>query len=93
MRELLYCHASPCSTLIVHEPKTKYDLSQQVVNHAFSFDRVFGEAAATPDLYSTLLQPLVAGLDRGAQFTCFAYGQVSRPPTAAMSTGVAACSR
>lgn len=30
-------------TLVVHEPKIRYDLTQHVANHSFTFDRVFGE--------------------------------------------------
>jgi hypothetical protein len=62
-------------TVVLHEPRTKYDLSQSVVNHPFSFDRAFGEESDTGELYASVVAPLVATLDKGSQFTVFAYGQ------------------
>jgi hypothetical protein len=62
-------------TVVLHEPRTKYDLTQSVVNHAFSFDRAFGDECGTGEVYASVLSPLVATLDKSAQFTVFAYGQ------------------
>jgi hypothetical protein len=67
---------SPSRTsLVLHEPRTRYDLTQHVVSHPFAFDRAFGEDVTTRDIYASTLAPLVSRLDRGCQFTCFAYGQ------------------
>jgi hypothetical protein len=67
--------SAPGRTVVVHEPRSKYDLSQAIVNHPFAFDAAFGEEATTAAIYDALLAPLVATLASGRQFTCFAYGQ------------------
>ena len=61
--------------IAVHEPRTRYDLSQSVHSSAFAFDRAYGEGVSTAQLYSDLLAPVLPGLPRGLQATVFAYGQ------------------
>lgn len=39
-------------TVTVHEPKTKFDLSRTLDNHAFLFDGVFDESASSEDVYN-----------------------------------------
>ena len=50
------------TTLVVHEPRTKYDLSKNIVNHAFKFDAVFSEKSMTSDVYDKIVRPLVKDL-------------------------------
>jgi kinesin family protein 2/24 len=38
-------------TLVVHEPKTKVDMTKVLENHAFAFDRVFDESASNAVVY------------------------------------------
>jgi hypothetical protein len=72
------------NTIVVHEPKTKYDLSKSISNHAFRFDAVFAESCKTNDVYDRILKPLVRDLDRGAQIAVFAYGQTGSGKTYTM---------
>ena len=72
------------NVIVVHEPKTKYDLSKSISNHAFKFDAVFSEMSKTNDVYDRILRPLVNGLDRGAQIAVFAYGQTGSGKTYTM---------
>ena len=51
--------------LIVHEPRAKVDMTRFLENHVFHFDRVFGEAAASEDLYNGTLAPIMKGVFRG----------------------------
>jgi len=75
---------STANVIVVHEPKTKYDLSKSISNHAFKFDAVFSEMSKTNDVYDRILRPLVNGLDRGAQIAVFAYGQTGSGKTYTM---------
>jgi kinesin family protein 2/24 len=58
-------HIDDCS-IIVHEPKTKVDMTKMLENHAFSFDRAFDESATNEDVYKvaacTLALPPPASL-------------------------------
>jgi hypothetical protein len=51
------------STLIVHEPKTKVDLTKEVGNHRFTFDAFFNEEDGNDRIYAATLAPLLDQFD------------------------------
>lgn len=66
-------------SLVVHEPKTRVDLSKGIDNHEFMFDCVFHEKSSSREVYNATAGPLLEGLLRGGRFAIFAYGQVRFP--------------
>ncbi|XP_077980842.1 kinesin-like protein KIF2A [Glandiceps talaboti] len=69
---------------IVHEPKTKVDLTKYLENQNFRFDYSFDENATNAMVYRYTAQPLVETIfDRGMA-TCFAYGQTGSGKTHTM---------
>lgn len=74
-RELDVVQTGSRRTLTVHEPKQKVDLTRYTEMHTFTFDEVFDAGVGTEVVYRHTAQPLVGGIFRGANATCFAYGQ------------------
>lgn len=72
------------SSVLVHEPKTKVDLTKYVDTHTFVFDEVFGEEAGQADIYERTCRPLVAFFLNKGKATCFAYGQTGSGKTFTM---------
>lgn len=62
-------------TLIVHEPKTKVDLTKFLENHNFRFDYAFDDTCNNELVYKYTAKPLVQTIFEGGMATCFAYGQ------------------
>lgn len=62
-------------TLIVHEPKTKVDLTKFLENHNFRFDYAFDDSCNNEIVYKYTAKPLVQTIFEGGMATCFAYGQ------------------
>lgn len=54
---------SVSDTTVLHEPRTKYDLSQLIINHSFTFDRCFNEHQETNQVYDSLLTPIMKKLN------------------------------
>lgn len=61
-------------TLIVHEPKTKVDLTKFLENHNFRFDYAFDDTCNNELVYKYTAKPLVQTIFEGGMATCFAYG-------------------
>jgi kinesin family protein 2/24 len=61
---------------LVHEPKTKVDLTKYLENHNFRFDYSFDETADNAVIYHYSAKPLVKTIFDQGMATCFAYGQV-----------------
>ena len=73
-------------TVVLHEPRLRYTLEQDVVSHEFEFDAVFAPGRSNGSVYRALLGPHIARLDRGAQVTLFAYGQTGSGKTYTVSS-------
>lgn len=65
-------------TLIVHEPKSKVDLTKYLENHNFRFDCAFDENCNNEVVYNYTAKPLVQSIFEGGMATCFAYGQTGK---------------
>ncbi|KAK9888810.1 hypothetical protein WA026_001033 [Henosepilachna vigintioctopunctata] len=76
------------NTLIVHEPKTKVDLTKYIENHSFKFDYAFDDKCDNAMVYKYTAQPLVKTIFEGGFATCFAYGQTGSGKTYTMSGDV-----
>jgi hypothetical protein len=61
--------------VIVHEPKTKVDLTKVVESTEFFFDDAFTEMDTNETIYSRAIRPLVKTALDGGKGSCFAYGQ------------------
>lgn len=61
--------------LIVHEPKTKVDLTKFLENHKFRYDYAFNDECTNEMVYKYTAKPLVKTIFEGGMATCFAYGQ------------------
>lgn len=70
--------------LIVHEPKTKVDLTKFLENHKFRFDYAFDDTCSNERVYKYTAKPLVATIFEGGMATCFAYGQTGSGKTHTM---------
>lgn len=71
--------------IIVHEPKTKVDLTKYLENHLFKFDYTFNERCDNEIVYKYTAQPLIKTVFEGGFATCFAYGQTGSGKTFTMS--------
>ncbi|XP_055600664.1 kinesin-like protein Klp10A isoform X1 [Uranotaenia lowii] len=71
-------------TLIVHEPKTKVDLTKFLENHNFRFDYAFDDSCDNELVYKYTAKPLVQTIFEGGMATCFAYGQTGSGKTHTM---------
>ncbi|XP_053678213.1 kinesin-like protein Klp10A [Anopheles nili] len=72
------------NTLIVHEPKTKVDLTKYLDNQKFRFDYTFDDTCTNETVYTYTAKPLVQSVFEGAMATCFAYGQTGSGKTHTM---------
>merc|ERR1719295_488405 len=70
--------------VIVHEPKTKVDLTKYLDNQHFRFDYAFDETASNEMVYKYTAKPLVLNIFEGGMATCFAYGQTGSGKTHTM---------
>jgi kinesin family protein 2/24 len=62
-------------TTLVHEPKTKVDMTKYLDNHEFHFDHAFDDDVKNSTVYRFTAAPLVKTIFEGGFATCFAYGQ------------------
>jgi len=75
----------PCKDrLIVHEPKTKVDLTKYLENQHFRFDYAFDDSCDNEKVYKYTAKPLVQTIFEGGMATCFAYGQTGSGKTHTM---------
>lgn len=70
--------------LIVHEPKSKVDLTKYLENHRFRFDYAFDDNCNNQIVYKYTAKPLVQTIFEGGMATCFAYGQTGSGKTHTM---------
>lgn len=70
--------------LIVHEPKSKVDLTKYLENHKFRFDYAFDDSCSNEMVYKYTAKPLVKTIFDGGMATCFAYGQTGSGKTHTM---------
>lgn len=71
-------------TLIVHEPKSKVDLTKFLENHNFRFDYAFDDTCGNELVYKYTAKPLIQTIFEGGMATCFAYGQTGSGKTHTM---------
>ena len=77
---------SACSVaLVVHEPKSRIDLTKAVDTHSFRFDGVFGEVDGNDRIHDAAVRPLVAHVVAGGVATVFAFGQTGSGKTCTMA--------
>lgn len=77
------CRAS--DALIVHEPKTRVDLTKAVESHHFTFDGTFSELDSNESLFGASVRPLLGHVLSGGTATVFAYGQTGSGKTFMMT--------
>ncbi|XP_041448621.1 kinesin-like protein Klp10A [Drosophila obscura] len=70
--------------MIVHEPRTKVDLTKFLEHHKFRFDYAFNESCDNAMVYKYTAKPLVKTIFEGGMATCFAYGQTGSGKTHTM---------
>ncbi|OQR77637.1 kinesin protein KIF2A-like, partial [Tropilaelaps mercedesae] len=70
--------------LIIHEPKTKLDLTPYLENTPFRFDYAFDETSDNELVYRYTAKPLIKTVFEGGMATCFAYGQTGSGKTHTM---------
>lgn len=70
--------------VIIHEPKTKVDLTKYLESQQFRFDTAFDENASNELVYKYTARPLVHSIFDGGMATCFAYGQTGSGKTHTM---------
>ncbi|XP_026464024.1 kinesin-like protein Klp10A [Ctenocephalides felis] len=70
--------------MIVHEPKSKVDLTKFLENQHFRFDYAFDESCSNEIVYKYTAKPLVKTIFEGGMATCFAYGQTGSGKTHTM---------
>lgn len=71
-------------TIIMHECKTKVDLTKYLENQSFRFDYAFDDDATNEMVYKFSAQPLIQTIFDGGMATCFAYGQTGSGKTHTM---------
>ncbi|BBM99793.1 kinesin family member 2/24 [Marchantia polymorpha subsp. ruderalis] len=72
------------STVTVHEPKLKVDLTAYVEKHEFVFDAVLDESVSNDEVYNVTVEPIVPAIFQRTKATCFAYGQTGSGKTYTM---------
>uniref|UniRef100_A0A1X7UMF4 Kinesin motor domain-containing protein n=3 Tax=Amphimedon queenslandica TaxID=400682 RepID=A0A1X7UMF4_AMPQE len=72
------------SLTLLHEPKTKVDLTKYLEHHKFNFDYSFDETADNELLYHYSAKSLVSTIFNQGMATCFAYGQTGSGKTHTM---------
>jgi len=74
----------PNGLLLVHEPKTKVDLTKIVETQGFQFDDTFEYQESNEMIYGRIITPLVNFIFEGGKASCFAYGQTGSGKTFSM---------
>ncbi|KAL3914135.1 MAG: hypothetical protein SGPRY_007729, partial [Prymnesium sp.] len=74
-----------CGSLVVHEPRTKVDLTKAVDSHEFAFDAFFTEHDSNQAVYDATLSPLLAHALAGGSANVFAFGQTGSGKTCTMA--------
>merc|ERR1719369_1391259 len=69
---------------MIHEPKTKVDLTKYLDNQQFRFDCAFDENSSNEIVYKYTAKSLVQSIFEGGMATCFAYGQTGSGKTHTM---------
>jgi len=72
------------SSITIHEPKQKVDLTKYVESHKFTFDEAFADEANNEDIYVQTCKPLVQFFVNKGKASCFAYGQTGSGKTFTM---------
>eukprot|EP01001_Neometanema_parovale_P007927 NODE_420_length_2516_cov_42.893021_g399_i0.p1 GENE.NODE_420_length_2516_cov_42.893021_g399_i0~~NODE_420_length_2516_cov_42.893021_g399_i0.p1 ORF type:complete len:724 (+),score=202.64 NODE_420_length_2516_cov_42.893021_g399_i0:55-2172(+) len=72
------------TTLTVHAPKVRVDLTRFTEKHNFNFDEMFDETENNHDIYERCARPLVDTVFEKGMATCFAYGQTGSGKTYTM---------
>jgi kinesin family protein 2/24 len=72
------------SLTLVHEPKTKVDLTKYLEHHKFNFDYSFDQSATNELVYHYSAKSLVETVFNQGMATCFAYGQTGSGKTHTM---------
>ena len=62
-------------TVLLHEPKTKVDLTKVVETQSFVFDDAFEAHETNETIYDRTIKQLVNFVFDGGKASCFAYGQ------------------
>ena len=83
-RDVDVATVSSMDELMIHEPKTKVDLTKYLENQQFRFDCVFDESSDNEIVYKYTARSLVYGIFEGGMATCFAYGQTGSGKTHTM---------
>jgi kinesin family protein 2/24 len=73
--------------VVVHEKKSKLDLTKYLDNQQFRFDYAFDETCSNDLVYKHTAKPLVENIFDGGMATCFAYGQTGSGKTHTMGGG------
>jgi hypothetical protein len=68
----------PYSSVYIHEPKMRVDMSKYIDTHRYLLDHTFDESASNAQVYKATVEPLVDGLFDSGMCTFFAYGQTGR---------------
>eukprot|EP01059_Diplonema_ambulator_P028160 TRINITY_DN46897_c0_g1_i1.p1 TRINITY_DN46897_c0_g1~~TRINITY_DN46897_c0_g1_i1.p1 ORF type:complete len:506 (+),score=185.15 TRINITY_DN46897_c0_g1_i1:43-1560(+) len=72
------------NSLVVSEPKIRYDLTKYTECHGYTFDRVFKDTEDNSSVYQDVCRPLLDTFFSGGNATCFAYGQTGSGKTHTM---------
>ena len=73
------------SAVVVHEPKTKVDMSKDVESHTFGLDACFNEVDSNETIHKAVLSPLLRHVMGGGTATVFAFGQTGSGKTCTLS--------
>jgi len=76
--DVLQCNGS---SIFLHEPKKKVDLTQYTHSHKFKYDNSYSELDNTGVLYRRSVHSLVHNLFQGGTSTCFCFGQTASGKT------------
>mmetsp|Transcript_18465 Transcript_18465/g.34497 ORF Transcript_18465/g.34497 Transcript_18465/m.34497 type:complete len:1217 (+) Transcript_18465:46-3696(+) len=74
----------PRGKVLVHEPKTKVDLTKFIETQEFIFDDAFDFYSTNEEIYRRVMRSLVATMFEGGKGSCFAYGQTGSGKTFTM---------
>jgi kinesin family protein 2/24 len=81
-KDIVQC-TSP-NSILINEPKVKYDLTKYTDKHTFVFDVVLDEKCSNREVYQRCTAPLVDTVFSRGNATCFAYGQTGSGKTHTM---------
>lgn len=77
--------------VMVHEPKTKVDLTKIIETQEFRFDDAFQAEETNELIYSRTIKNLVSFVFDGGKASCFAYGQTGSGRCATIEIVCASC--